>query len=197
MLFCRCCDTSHEVEAESMAVVTVVSAMDEPPLDEAPPPPPKVADPKSAAVEPLVVQAPAEEEPKAPPADEAPKGKETEDAPKVNKEGTKRKKNQRADETVDYVNPLTITVDRSNGLKLGLIAYNNEGEDFMRIRSINEDGLIGKWNASHEGIDEQLVKIGYHIVGVNDKQLPNEMKTEIIDVSITKVVLTLRRAVPK
>eukprot|EP00971_Amphidinium_carterae_P287352 5704148-Amphidinium_carterae.1 len=52
----------------------------------------------------------------------------------VNKEGTKRKKNQRADETVDYVNPLTITVDRSNGLKLGLIAYNNEGEDFMRIR---------------------------------------------------------------
>mmetsp|Transcript_23383 Transcript_23383/g.43014 ORF Transcript_23383/g.43014 Transcript_23383/m.43014 type:complete len:173 (-) Transcript_23383:148-666(-) len=84
---------------------------------------------------------------------------------------------------------LTIVVDRSGSEKLGMVAFNNTGEEFIRIRSIKASGLIAKWNS--ENPDKQ-VKTGYYILSVNGIRSPNEMRAAIADGTVTSITMVVR-----
>eukprot|EP00403_Amphidinium_massartii_P032306 CAMPEP_0178445304 /NCGR_PEP_ID=MMETSP0689_2-20121128/40069_1 /TAXON_ID=160604 /ORGANISM="Amphidinium massartii, Strain CS-259" /LENGTH=207 /DNA_ID=CAMNT_0020069793 /DNA_START=1 /DNA_END=624 /DNA_ORIENTATION=- len=204
-MFCMCCDASHETMQEStLTAVTTVSAMADP-AQTSESSPSKVAtategerrvDASDSTIAPMP-QPEQEEPPKLAPEPEADvQPQQQEDGAAGEKKA--KKKRSKINEEVDYDSTLVVPLSRDNGqAKLGMVAYNNEGEDFMRIRSIAEKGLIATWNAEKQGSEDQLVKVGYHIVAVNEVQVPSKMKSVIVDTNIRDIKLTLRRAVPK
>mmetsp|Transcript_57617 Transcript_57617/g.106512 ORF Transcript_57617/g.106512 Transcript_57617/m.106512 type:complete len:201 (-) Transcript_57617:23-625(-) len=87
-----------------------------------------------------------------------------------------------------------LTVDRSKGEKLGLVAYNNSGESFLRIRAIKPAGLIAKWNEEHP---EKVVRVDFLILSVNGNDTPPEMRRIVTDSSVNDITMTLRRSTPQ
>mmetsp|Transcript_71317 Transcript_71317/g.133398 ORF Transcript_71317/g.133398 Transcript_71317/m.133398 type:complete len:204 (-) Transcript_71317:87-698(-) len=84
-----------------------------------------------------------------------------------------------------------INLDRSNGEKLGLVAYNNSGENFMRIRAIKSTGLVASWNQAKR--IEQQVMVDYAIMSVNGMDNPTEMKRIITDNTVSSITMVVRR----
>eukprot|EP00403_Amphidinium_massartii_P036769 CAMPEP_0178436946 /NCGR_PEP_ID=MMETSP0689_2-20121128/34709_1 /TAXON_ID=160604 /ORGANISM="Amphidinium massartii, Strain CS-259" /LENGTH=167 /DNA_ID=CAMNT_0020059073 /DNA_START=23 /DNA_END=523 /DNA_ORIENTATION=- len=66
----------------------------------------------------------------------------------------------------------TITLQRA-GNKLGMLVYNQAGEDFIRVRTVREGWLVDKWNAANP---TRALKPGYTIVEVNGKRSADDMR---------------------
>mmetsp|Transcript_27670 Transcript_27670/g.63959 ORF Transcript_27670/g.63959 Transcript_27670/m.63959 type:complete len:211 (+) Transcript_27670:95-727(+) len=92
------------------------------------------------------------------------------------------------------VTDFIVTVTRSQGEKLGLVAYNNSGESFLRIRAIKPVGLIAKWNEEHP---DKIVRVDFLILSVNGNETPSEMRKTVTDSSVLGIDMTLRRSVPQ
>ena len=112
---------------------------------------------------------------------------------KGNEEPQKRRPQKEEDEkerkqmTAKVEGSYEITLDRSGG-KLGMLVYNQPGEDFLRVRSVREGWIVDKWNSSHPS---KQVMPGYIIIAVNGKTKADEMCFVIGDVTHKSLNLTV------
>mmetsp|Transcript_6571 Transcript_6571/g.9026 ORF Transcript_6571/g.9026 Transcript_6571/m.9026 type:complete len:208 (+) Transcript_6571:107-730(+) len=90
------------------------------------------------------------------------------------------------------VTDFIVTVTRSQGEKLGLVAYNNSGENFIRIRAIKSTGLVASWNVSSDANHQILVD--YCIMSVNGTDQAAEMRRIITDCLVPSITMVVRRA---
>mmetsp|Transcript_35206 Transcript_35206/g.64308 ORF Transcript_35206/g.64308 Transcript_35206/m.64308 type:complete len:213 (+) Transcript_35206:78-716(+) len=78
-----------------------------------------------------------------------------------------------------------VRVQRQEKKKLGVLVYNRNGEQFIRVRTVQEGGAIAEWNAANP--DKQL-KPGCHIVDVNGKRTPDDMRNQLNDPAAFQVL---------
>mmetsp|Transcript_34589 Transcript_34589/g.77618 ORF Transcript_34589/g.77618 Transcript_34589/m.77618 type:complete len:186 (-) Transcript_34589:22-579(-) len=181
-MFCLCCASEDGGVMDSVDAVAVAAI---PPAEE-----------EGAKDDPIAVhsQRPAPILPLVPaPSDIAPQTSMTSTAATPPKEEVvARQTEPEANELppTDFV----LSVDRSKGEKLGLVAYNNSGESFLRIRAIKPVGLIAKWNEEHP---DKIVRVDFLILSVNGNETPSEMRKTVTDSSVLGIDMTLRRSVPQ
>mmetsp|Transcript_56506 Transcript_56506/g.132532 ORF Transcript_56506/g.132532 Transcript_56506/m.132532 type:complete len:205 (-) Transcript_56506:87-701(-) len=78
-----------------------------------------------------------------------------------------------------------VRVQRVEKKKLGVLVYNRNGEQFIRVRTVQEGGLIADWNAANA---EKQLKPGCQILEVNGKRTPDDMRAELNDASNLQVL---------
>mmetsp|Transcript_66622 Transcript_66622/g.124345 ORF Transcript_66622/g.124345 Transcript_66622/m.124345 type:complete len:187 (+) Transcript_66622:92-652(+) len=86
----------------------------------------------------------------------------------------------------------TITLERA-GNKLGMLVYNQAGEEFIRVRTVREGWLVDKWNAANP---TRALKPGYTIVEVNGRKSADDMRWVIGDAQQQTLSIRVRPVQP-